>query len=79
MAWAQSGPEFFQHSRVDLAEPVNGCDDFVSETNCVCCVVEKGVTREKPLDSRQQVVAQVHASEVKEEIMSTIYSTQGQV
>ena len=76
MARAQSGQDFFQHSRADKAEPVSGCNDVSCDPGFVCGVFEKGMTREKPLDSRQQVSAEVYALKVKEETISTVFSMQ---
>ena len=55
---------------------MNVCDDVISDFNFVSCVVEKEMTREKPLDSRQQVFAEVYANKVKEETMNAVHDMQ---
>lgn len=55
---------------------MNVCGDVISDFNFVSCVFEKEMTREKPLDSRQQVFAEVYANKVKEETMNVVHDLQ---
>lgn len=55
---------------------MNVCGDVISDFNFVSCVFEKEMTREKPLDSRQQVFAEVYANKVKEETMNAVHDMQ---